>query len=212
MRTKGKITKWNDEKGFGFLKPSAGDKEVFVHISEFNNRNRRPKLNELVTYSLATDKHGRPRAVHATLPGDKRRKTANQSRGAFSTIVSIIFFVIVGITVLDGQISPIILAVYLVASLLSFFMYAMDKSAAQRGAWRTSESTLHLISLVGGWPGALVAQQKLRHKSKKQSFRFVFWVTAVLNCGAFVWLLTPNGSAMFHSFLEVLQGLTTQWS
>ena len=134
MRTKGKITKWNDEKGFGFLQPSAGDKEVFVHISEFSNRNRRPKLNELVTYSLATDKHGRPRAVNATLPGDKRRKTANQSRGAFSIIVSIIFFVIVGVTVLDGQISPIILAVYLVASLLSFFMYAMDKSAAQRGA------------------------------------------------------------------------------
>jgi cold shock CspA family protein len=81
MRIKGKITKWNDEKGFGFLKPSTGDKEVFVHISEFNNRNRRPKLNELVTYSLATDKQGRPRAVHATLPGDKRRKTANHSNG-----------------------------------------------------------------------------------------------------------------------------------
>jgi cold shock CspA family protein len=127
MRIKGKITKWNDEKGFGFLKPSTGDKEVFVHISEFNNRNRRPKLNELVTYSLATDKQGRPRAVHATLPGDKRRKTANHSRGAFSIIASIIFFVIVGVTVLAGQISPIILAVYLVASLLSFFMYAMDK-------------------------------------------------------------------------------------
>jgi uncharacterized membrane protein YsdA (DUF1294 family) len=90
------------------------------------------------------------------------------------------------------------------ASLLTFIMYAWDKSAAKSGEWRTQESTLHLMSLAGGWPGALIAQQKLRHKTKKQSFRLVFWVTVLLNCGAFVWLFTPNGAATLQSLINTI--------
>jgi uncharacterized membrane protein YsdA (DUF1294 family) len=66
-------------------------------------------------------------------------------------------------------------------SLLTFIIYAMDKSAAIKGNWRIKESTLHLLSLAGGWPGALMAQQTLKHKSIKQPFRFVFWLTVLLN-------------------------------
>lgn len=53
--------------------------------------------------------------------------------------------------------------------------YAMDKSAAVGGGWRIRESRLHLLALVGGWPGALLAQQVLRHKTSKAGFRGVFW-------------------------------------
>lgn len=81
--------------------------------------------------------------------------------------------------------------VYLGLSLLTFLVYAADKSAARQGARRIPESTLHLLSLCGGWPGALVAQQLLRHKSSKQPFRAVFWVTVVLNVLAFIWLSSP---------------------
>lgn len=80
---------------------------------------------------------------------------------------------------------------YLLASILTFFTYAFDKSAAQRGTWRTSEGTLHLMALLCGWPGALLAQQLLRHKSAKSEFRAVFWATAVLNTGALVVLASP---------------------
>ena len=118
-----------------------------------------------------------------------------KDKGSSSIIGAAFFMVIVGVSVLAGKISPLIFALYLVASLLTFLMYAVDKSAAQKGAWRTKESTLHLLSLVGGWPGALVAQEILRHKSKKQSFRFVFWCTVLLNCSVFVWLFTQNEAA-----------------
>jgi uncharacterized membrane protein YsdA (DUF1294 family) len=77
-----------------------------------------------------------------------------------------------------------ILALYLVASAITFVAYAIDKRAARKGSWRTKEKTLHLLALIGGWPGALLAQKLLRHKTAKQPFRGVFWLTVVLNCGA----------------------------
>jgi uncharacterized membrane protein YsdA (DUF1294 family) len=70
---------------------------------------------------------------------------------------------------------------YLGMSVVSFMAYALDKSAARQGAWRISELTLHGLALGGGWPGALLAQQVLRHKTSKSSFRAVFWCTVALN-------------------------------
>ncbi|WP_224760464.1 cold shock and DUF1294 domain-containing protein [Salinibacterium sp. ZJ450] len=82
-------------------------------------------------------------------------------------------------------------AVYLIASVLSVVVYAADKSAATAGNWRISESTLLSIGLLGGWPGAIIAQQLLRHKTKKASFRLAFWGTVMLNVVAFVLLASP---------------------
>jgi uncharacterized membrane protein YsdA (DUF1294 family) len=87
-------------------------------------------------------------------------------------------------------------------SLLTFIMYAIDKSAAKSGDWRTQESTLHLLSLAGGWPGALIAQQRLRHKSKKQPFRTVFWMTVLLNCAALVWMITSDSAIVLNSLFS----------
>jgi len=195
MRTKGKITKWNDDKGFGFITPNATGKPVFIHISAFNNRFRRPEINQEVTYSLTTDKNGRPRAEKATLPGDNLCK-----KGAFSIIIAVAFLFVISFFAVTGKIPLFLLVIYFAGSIITFAAYAFDKSAAQRGAWRTSENILHLLSLVGGWSGAIFAQQKLRHKSKKQEFRFVFWITVLLNVGVFLWLLTPDGMTTFQLY------------
>ena len=72
--------------------------------------------------------------------------------------------------------------------LATLLVYRADKAAAEAGRWRTSEVTLHLLALVGGWPGALVARHLFRHKTTKQPFVLVFWLTVVANCGALVWL------------------------
>ena len=94
------------------------------------------------------------------------------------------------------RVPGVVAAVYLVASLVCFVAYAIDKSAAAQGRWRTSEGTLLALGLVGGWPGALVAQQVLRHKSSKASFRAAFWGTVLLNVAAFVALHSPLGAAL----------------
>ena len=86
----------------------------------------------------------------------------------------------------------LIFSLYTGTSILAFIAYHFDKSAAVHNRWRTPERTLHLIALLGGWPGALVAQRLVRHKSAKPSFQMVFWLTVLLNCGAFGWLLSST--------------------
>lgn len=82
-----------------------------------------------------------------------------------------------------------VLGTYLSVSVLTFIAYAIDKSAAVKGNWRIPENHLHLLALFGGWPGAWLAQQSLRHKSRKPSFRVAFLFTVVLNCAVVGWLL-----------------------
>ena len=123
-----------------------------------------------------------------------RSTRRNPSGVLLSLAIAALFFTgLVGLVVLNAA-SGVLLIVYGGFSTFAFGLYAGDKSAAQRGTWRTSESTLHLLALVGGWPGALVARQVLRHKTTKQPFRTIFWITVVANCVALGWWLVSGVS------------------
>jgi uncharacterized membrane protein YsdA (DUF1294 family) len=113
-----------------------------------------------------------------------------------------VFLVALGVAEFIINRSFLLVAIYCVASLVTYFVYAIDKNAAKKGAWRIPEAQLHLLALIGGWPGAMMAQQTLRHKSKKPSFRFVFWITVVLNGTASIWLLTPKGTVILDSVVN----------
>jgi uncharacterized membrane protein YsdA (DUF1294 family) len=89
-------------------------------------------------------------------------------------------------------------------SLLTFVVYAIDKAAAQAQRWRTAESTLHLLALACGWPGALLAQHWLRHKSAKPEFLAVFWATVVLNVAGLVVLCSPWGLKWVPFWIKIL--------
>ena len=95
-----------------------------------------------------------------------------------------------------------IIAWYTFINLTTILAYAVDKRAARKDRWRVPEAHLHLLSLLGGWPGAILAQQKLRHKTVKRSFRFVFWITVILNVAGLVWLLSPQGSGITEALLN----------
>lgn len=90
-----------------------------------------------------------------------------------------------------------IVGAYLCLSLLTFITYAIDKSAAKRSKWRTKESTLHWLALMGGWPGALFTQHTLRHKSVKTSFRRVFWLTVIINLAVLVYGIQVGAMDLF---------------
>jgi len=201
MRTKGKITHWNEEKGYDFITPSTGAKQVFVNISAFRNRSEPPTIDQLVEFALSTDKQGRPCAVRVTRAGERLPGEIKRNDRYLYVVDAGLFLLLVAASVAVGRLPPEILLLYMGASLVTYFMYFWDKSAARTGAWRTQEITLHLLSLLGGWPGALIAQQTLRHKSRKASFRAVFWLTVLVNCGLFIWLFTPSGSELLRRIL-----------
>ncbi len=202
MRNRGKIVSWNDGKGYGFIAQDSGQGQIFVHIKAFRNRSHRPTVGEVVDYDVSSDSRGRPRAENATLPGDRSGIVTEALLENSAIFVALGAVLLVAFSVAINEFPLVIAAVYPVLSLLTFLVYAKDKSAAKKGAWRTPESTLHLFALAGGWPGALIAQQKLRHKSQKESFRFVFWTTVVLNCSVFVWISTEKGAEIFRVLLQ----------
>jgi uncharacterized membrane protein YsdA (DUF1294 family)/cold shock CspA family protein len=201
MIKKGKITSWNDDKGFGFITPSSGDGQVFVHIKAFKYQDRRPEVNRLVTYTLSTDKQGRICAAEVSMSAAPVVEKEDQGNSGVSVLFAVLFLVFIAICILFDRVSFWVFALYLAMSLITFVFYDFDKSAAQKGEWRTPESTLHLLALFCGWPGALVAQHKLRHKSKKKSFRKVFWGTVALNCCAFFVLTTPSALKALKSLI-----------
>jgi uncharacterized membrane protein YsdA (DUF1294 family)/cold shock CspA family protein len=205
MRYQGRITRWKDDQGYGFIAPNLGGEEVFLHIKALKPRQPRPAGDETVTYELAYDAKGRPRAAAVAFVSGAGCRPAGGNAGPsrFPLILATLFFAFVGAWTAAGKLPPMLLGFYVVVSLIAFAAYALDKSAAQGGRWRTPENTLHLLALLGGWPGALVAQNRLRHKSSKASFLVVFWVTVLLNCGALGLLLTPAGGKALRAALGV---------
>lgn len=102
LRFQGKIKSWNEAKGFGFIAPNDGSKDVFIHISKFENTHKKPRINSLVTYEISLDKSKRHCAVNARYVGDKselklktKTKTSNLGGKILNLLVfSIILFVI----------------------------------------------------------------------------------------------------------------------
>jgi uncharacterized membrane protein YsdA (DUF1294 family)/cold shock CspA family protein len=198
MRHQGKITRWKDDQGFGFITPNGGGNKVFVHVKSFRNRQRRPAEKEIVTYELKTDAKGRAQADSVAFIGERMPSTNSPGRGNASIILAAAFLILAGAAAFAGKLPFTILGLYLVASAATFIAYALDKSAARNDQRRTPENTLHLFALAGGWPGALAAQGLLRHKSSKQSFQIAFWITVILNCAALAWLFSTSGAAVLR--------------
>ena len=195
MRLEGTLTAWNDERGFGRIESSQGGEPIFVHVSAWPRGSSRPQLNQSVTFEVEVGPKGKRarnvqfRQVRRSARQNGRASPAQWGTATLFTIPA--FLVVYLISAALWKLPLWVAGLYLVASVATFIAYAGDKSAASSGSWRTPESTLHALALAGGWPGALLAQQFLRHKSTKQEFRQVFWATVLLNVLGFVVLASP---------------------
>ena len=203
MQFDGTLKSWNDERGFGFIEPDQGGQDIFVHIKALKNLRARPEAGQRLSFEIELGPQGKKRAFNVKplrvtrkdLPASARREgPAQWGTASLFAIPALLVVVLLGY--LWGHPPRGALRAYLVVSALTFVAYALDKSAARRGSWRTAESTLHMLALIGGWPGALVAQQVLRHKSSKAEFRAVFWITVVLNIAGLVLLASPYGQIL----------------
>lgn len=200
MNQKGLLTAWNDAKGFGFIAPEGGGERVFAHISGYAGRGR-PVANRKVAFTITTDDQGRPRAERFQYVG-AAKVGAGIAPGFWVAGAFVLgFFAVLAGLIYRGYLPVSILAAYGGASLVLFVMYWIDKRAAKQGAQRTAENTLHLFELCCGWPGALMAQQIFRHKTRKGSYQFVFWLAVLANLGALGWLLVaPEAMGLRQQF------------
>lgn len=192
-RLAGRITDWNDDKGFGFVVPNGGGERAFVHIKAFTRGARRPVTGDLVSYLPRPGAKGRLQAHEVRHAGQRsapvRSSPRSPSRLPRTALGLLALAAVVAAAVTERLPLPVAGAC-LAMSAVSYFMYLFDKAAAGQGRRRTPESTLHLVDLLGGWPGALIAQQQFRHKTAKASFQVAFWLTVLVNLAGVGWLVS----------------------
>lgn len=210
MRYRGTLVQWHDERGFGWIEADAGGEKLFVHISAFVPRppaEQRPQPGQRLEFAVGLE-NGKKRAQQVAWQPRSQPQTGSQprargeqatraagwhasSRFSYGVLLAWLLLMLSG-SVFWSMPRWIWLA-YAGLSALTFMVYWQDKWSAQQGRWRTPENTLQALALLGGWPGAVLAQQWLRHKSSKTSFQLQFWLLALLNVAALLWLLASPG-------------------
>ncbi len=202
----GKLTSWNAEKGFGFIKPNLGGKDIFVHIQDLRCRYEAPIIGDIVYYDVKQGNEGKLRAYNAYVDGARSTKPkAYYARpGIFGLLFTAIPFLL-SLYIIKTTYYPLV--VYSIASVVCFFSYLSDKRKATNGSWRVQESTLHFLELIGGWPGALIAQQTLRHKTRKLRFQLTFWAIVLMHFIAWTDFLFLDLS-LFSKILKFIKVLT----
>jgi len=167
-------------------------------------------LGQRVSFTVERTAEGRIRATKIRYLSESGRPLRTQRRnpGTMSYIVLASFAVAISIVTVIGALPWHFAALYLLMSVITFSLYARDKKAALAKQWRVSESALLGLGLFGGWPGAIFAQQRLRHKTQKPMFRQAFWGTVVLNVLVFAILTTALREPMLELARLILSSIT----
>ena len=172
----GRITDWNHDRGFGFLESDG--QRIFLHAKDFAEHYKLPEVGDRITFKMGVDKQGRPCAQKAVHVNEGGRLTSE-------AIILLAFLVgapVCALLRLSATISAGALAIYAVTlSLITYLAYAWDKHRARTKGQREPEALLHLLELLGGWPGAFVAQRWIRHKCSKPGYQIVFWLIVALH-------------------------------
>ena len=167
-----KIIEWHDDRGFGFL--ADGKRRTFLHIRDFAEKLHRPREGDLVEFVHGHDQQGRPCAKDA-------RQLSKPGRITFGSLFCLLLLLL--LPSLAVLILPVdlrwSLGYLMTISIVTYAYYANDKKRALARVWRIPEATLHFLELIGGWPGAFLAQRRLRHKYSKGSYQFTFWLIVI---------------------------------
>ena len=192
MAQQGELIEWNDERGFGFIRPDDGGGRLFVHVSQIGRIATRPSIGDRVSFAVGPGRDGKTAAIKVTIAGANPVKARAVARGAGAEVmaprrdrlrvyIALILLAMLLFGWLAGSIPLALVGLYLVLGLASFGLYYNDKRSAQAREWRTSEATLQGLDLVFGIIGGLLAQQIFRHKIAKPGFAAMTYVIAAVH-------------------------------
>lgn len=173
---RGLIVEWDETKDFGFLE--FEQERIFLHRRDFAEFHKQPEVGDRVWFDLGADELGRTCARRASHVNDGGKLEVTD------WIAVGVLLLLPGAAIRRGLTDWIgwsVAGFALGVSVLTYLLYDLDKRAARRGEGRTSERFLHFLELVGGWPGAYLAQCNLRHKRTKVSYQITFWVIVMLH-------------------------------
>jgi uncharacterized membrane protein YsdA (DUF1294 family)/cold shock CspA family protein len=176
----GMITQWVDGKGYGWL--VSGGKRYFVHIKDFDRGQRRPMEGEEVRFIPGIDPKGRTCAKRVKLVKDGSVRVGSGGSVSTGGWIRLCLLLVLPLLALPRLPVPwwMVVVWMLMVSWVTGGLYAHDKQQAVSRGWRVSEGSLHLAEILGGWPGALLAQRRLRHKCSKPGYQAVFWIIVVI--------------------------------
>jgi uncharacterized membrane protein YsdA (DUF1294 family) len=164
----GRILEWDPAKGCGWVE--SGGQRIFLHWRDFAERRKRPAVGDVIRFSAGTGPTGLLCAQKAVHLNDGGRF------GFGAGLLLLALLVLPAFAIAKLQVDERIAGSYaVVTSILAYVVYAFDKARARAKQWRTREATLHFLELIGGWPGAFIAQRRLRHKCSKVGYQVVFW-------------------------------------
>lgn len=198
-REVGILARWNDDRGFGFI-VIEGKPDVFAHISSFDPGASRPAVGDEFVFTRVVGADGKEQAHDVASTAIAPKPPRRRWPVAAAIMVGAVFAAALIVVQVLFELPNWVLWLYVIASIVTFIAYAVDKRAARRNTWRVEEGTLLVLGLLGGWPGALLAQETLRHKTLKKPFRAAFWGTVVINVLLMGTAATPLGPAIIDTF------------
>jgi uncharacterized membrane protein YsdA (DUF1294 family)/cold shock CspA family protein len=164
----GKIVAWDQKRGFGWLECEG--ERLFVHLREFKGTKIIPGLNVEFPFVVGTDVQGRPcaKGVDASLVNGSVKVLG------WLQLATLLFWPIAGVSNLS-ELWWIPASQMMIISIATYKLYEYDKRQAIAYGWRVPQTIMYLAEMAGGWPGAFIAQRRLRHKSTKKSYQSIFW-------------------------------------
>jgi uncharacterized membrane protein YsdA (DUF1294 family) len=169
----GRIVEWDDRRGYGFLQLGAA--RVFLHRRDFVEFHKPPTIGDRIEFSVGVDGKGRTCARGATHRNDGG-KLGMKDLFALAGLLALPMLAVARINMGFRWWAAYALGI----SAITYLAYARDKQSAKAKTWRIPENTLHLLELLGGWPGGFLAQRRLRHKCSKTRFQAVFWTIVLI--------------------------------
>lgn len=107
MDQQGRLTQWNDARGYGFITPLSGGPRIFVHISQFKQRNRRPSLNDLLAYLISHDEQGRLRAKEVRYQNRTQRQPVKRKSVSAARPITAAVLILLGLASIYFRIIPV---------------------------------------------------------------------------------------------------------